>query len=257
MISQSQKNKITGLIITFNEERNIEEVINNLDFVDELIIVDSYSTDKTVELINKYPNVKLIQNKFENYTSQRNIALEHATFNWILFIDADERVSNKLKIEILETVNSETNHSAFYFYRKFMFQGKHLRFSGWQTDKNIRLFLKDKAEYVSTKLVHEKLIINGTVGKLKHKLIHHSYTDYNSYKQKMVYYGELKAKELLLKGSKPNLLLYYIKPIYKFLHSYLLRLGIFDGKKGIIICYLNALSIHARYTEFLKIIKTK
>lgn len=257
LMSQSQKNKITGLIITFNEERNIEEVINNLDFVDELIIVDSYSTDKTVELIKKYPKVKLVQNKFENYTSQRNIALEHANYNWILFIDADERISDKLKSEIITTVKNERTDSAFYFYRKFMFQGKHLRFSGWQTDKNIRLFQKDKAHYVSTKLVHEKLIIDGTIGKLKHKLIHHSYTDYNSYKQKMVYYGKLKAKELLLKGSKPNIALFYLKPIYKFLHSYLVRLGIFDGKKGIIICYLNALSIHSRYAELTRMNKAK
>lgn len=257
LMSQSQKNKITGLIITFNEERNIEEVINNLDFVDELIIVDSYSTDKTVELIKKCPKVKLVQNKFENYTSQRNIALEHANYNWILFIDADERISDKLKSEIITTVKNETTDSAFYFYRKFMFQGKHLRFSGWQTDKNIRLFQKDKAHYVSTKLVHEKLIIDGTIGKLKHKLIHHSYTDYNSYKQKMVYYGKLKAKELLLKGSKPNIALFYLKPIYKFLHSYLVRLGIFDGKKGIIICYLNALSIHSRYAELTRMNKAK
>jgi hypothetical protein len=136
-----------------------------------------------------------------------------------------------------------------------MFQGKILRFSGWQTDKNIRLFQKGKAEYISTKLVHEKLIIDGTIGKLKHKLIHHSYTDYESYKQKMVYYGKLKAKELFLKGSKPNIILYYSKSIYKFLYSYLLRLGILDGKKGIIICYLNALSIHARHAELRRISK--
>ncbi len=254
-MNQSLKNKITGLIITYNEERNIEEVILNLDFVDELIVVDSFSNDETVAIIKKYPKVKLVQNKFENYTSQRNIALDHANHNWILFIDADERISYKLKSEIIATVNSETTNSAFYFYRKFMFQGKHLRFSGWQTDKNIRLFQKEKAEYISTKLVHEKLIIDGTIGKLKHKLIHNSYTDYESYKQKMVYYGKLKAKELFLKGSKPNIILYYLKSIYKFLYSYLLRLGILDGKKGIVICYLNALSIHARHAELRRISK--
>jgi glycosyltransferase involved in cell wall biosynthesis len=254
-MNQNLKNKITGLIITYNEERNIEEVILNLDFVDELIVVDSYSNDDTVAIIKKYPKVKLVQNKFENYTSQRNIALDHANHEWILFIDADERISDKLKSEIVATVKSDTTNSAFYFYRKFMFQGKLLRFSGWQTDKNIRLFQKGKAEYISTKLVHEKLIIDGTTGKLKHKLIHHSYTDYESYKQKMVYYGKLKAKELFLKGTKPNLILYYLKSVYKFLNSYLLRLGILDGKKGIIICYLNALSIHARHLELKRISK--
>ena len=254
-MSPSLKNKITGLIITYNEEKNIEEVILSLDFVDELIVVDSFSTDTTVAIIKKYPKVKLVQNKFENYTSQRNIALKYANNDWILFIDADERISKKLKSEIIATTNSETSYTAFYFYRKFMFQGKDLRFSGWQTDKNIRLFLKGKAKYISDKLVHEKLIIDGPIGKLKNKLIHYSYTDYDSYKQKMVYYGKLKAKELYLKGTKPNLLNFYLKPLYKFSHSYLIRLGIFDGKKGIIICYLNALSIYIRYVELKRMYK--
>ena len=254
-MSQSLKNKISGLIITYNEEKNIEDVILNLDFVDELIIIDSFSTDNTVAIIKKYPNVKLIQNKFENYTSQRNLALEYANQQWILFIDADERVSEELKKEIIETVNNKTDNAAFSFYRKFMFQGKDLRFSGWQTDKNIRLFLKGKAKYISDKLVHEKLMIDGPIGRLKNKLIHYSYTDYDSYKQKMIYYGKLKARELYLKGTKPNLLHFYLKPLYKFSHSYLIRLGIFDGKKGIIICYLNALSIYVRYVELKQMYK--
>ena len=254
-MNKSPKNKITGLIITFNEEKNIEEVIRNLDFVDELIIVDSFSTDKTVAIVSKYPNIKFIRNKFENYTSQRNLALKQASHQWILFIDADERVSEKLKNEIIETINNKTVNTAFYVYRKFMFQGKHLRFSGWQTDKNIRLFLNGKAEYVSNKLVHEKLSINGSVGKLKNKLIHYSFTDYESYKQKMIYYGKLKAKELFLKGIKPDAFHFIIKPTYKFLYSYFFRLGILDGKKGIQICYLNALSIYMRYPELKKLHK--
>ena len=242
-------NKITGLIITYNEEKNIEEVILNLDFVDELIIVDSFSTDKTVNIIKRYPKVRLIQNKFENYTSQRNLALKMASCYWTLFIDADERISIKLKNEILEKVNNEKINTAFSFYRKFMFQKKHLRFSGWQTDKNVRLFQTGKANYISNKLVHEKLIIEGKIGKLKNKLMHHSYSNYDSYKKKMAYYGNLKARELFIKQVKPNFFHFYFKPIYKFLYSYLIRFGIFDGKKGLIICYLNALSIWVRYRE--------
>lgn len=254
-MTQDLKNKITGLVITFNEEKNIEEVILNLDFVDELIIIDSFSTDNTAAIAAKYPKVKFIQNPFENFTSQRNLALKHASNKWILFIDADERVSEKLKREIVETVNKQTDYAAFYFYRKFMYKGKHLRFSGWQTDKNIRLFLKEKAEYVSNKLVHEKLTINGSVGKLKSKLIHYSFTDYESYQQKMILYGKLKAKELFLKGIKPNAFHFIIKPVYKFLYSYTFRLGILDGKKGIQVCYLNALSIYIRYVELRRLYK--
>lgn len=253
LMSISLRSKISGLVITLNEEKNIEAVIKNLDFVDELIIVDSFSTDQTVEIIQKYPHVKLIQNKFENYTAQRNLALEHASYPWILFLDADERITPKLRNEILETVKDQGAADAYFFVRKFMFQDKELHFSGWQTDKNIRLFKKDKANYIAGRLVHEQLKVEGKTAVLKHKLIHYSYLDYETYKSKMVNYGKLKAKELLAKNVTPTAFHFYIKPAYKFLHSYILRLGILDGKKGIIICYLNALSVSVRYPELQKL----
>jgi len=243
------ENKISGLVITLNEEKNIQSIIDNLNFVDEIIIVDSFSTDKTAAIAKANPHVKFIENKFENYSSQRNFALSLASYPWILFLDADERIPEKLKNEILLTVSRNTTEDAYFFYRKFMFENSPLFFSGWQTDKNIRLFKKDKASYIPGRLVHEKLKVQGTVGKLKSKLIHYSYNDFESYKAKMTVYGRLKAKELFSKNLKPNAFHYYIKPAYKFLHSYIIRLGVLDGKKGVIISYLNAYSIYIRFKE--------
>jgi glycosyltransferase involved in cell wall biosynthesis len=255
-MSESPPSKISGLVITLNEEKNIEAVINNLDFVDELIVVDSFSTDQTVAIIKKYPKVTLVQNTFENYTAQRNLALDLAKYPWILFLDADERITPKLKAEILETVKNPTASEAYFFVRKFMFQDKELHFSGWQTDKNIRLFKKDKARYIVGRLVHEQLKVEGKTTVLKHKLIHYSYLDYETYKSKMVNYGKLKAKELFAKNVSPTLFHYLVKPTYKFFHSYIIRLGILDGKKGIIICYLNALSVAVRYPELKRLRST-
>lgn len=252
-MSESHPTKISGLVITLNEEKNIEAVINNLDFVDELIIVDSFSTDHTVGIIKKYPHVTLVQNRFENYTAQRNLALDLATHPWILFLDADERITPKLKTEIQETVQNPASADAYFFVRKFMFQDKELHFSGWQTDKNIRLFKKDKARYIIGRLVHEQLKVDGKTAVLKHKLIHYSYLDYATYKSKMVNYGKLKAKELFVKNVTPTLFHQFVKPTYKFLHSYIIRLGILDGRKGVIICYLNALSVAVRYPELKRL----
>ncbi len=249
----SKENKISGLIITYNEEQNIEDLIQNLDFVDELIVVDSFSTDKTLEILSKYPHVKIVQNQFENYTKQRNFTLTFATNPWILFLDADERITPELKEEILQTTQNPKAKDAYYVYRKFMFNNGPLRFSGWQTDKNFRLFRKEKAHYKEDLLVHETLVVEGTIGILKNKLIHYSYISYEDYKGKMISYGKLKAKELYNKGKKPNVFHYYLKPIYKFLYAYLIRLGILDGQKGIIICYLNALSVYIRYQELKRL----
>jgi len=249
----SEKNKISGLVITFNEERNIEELVRNLDFVDEIVVVDSFSTDKTIEILHKFPKVKVIQNKFEDYTKQRNFALTFVKNPWILFLDADERITPELKIEILQTVENPNAKDTYYVYRKFMFKNNALRFSGTQTDKNFRLFKKENTYYKKDLLVHETLDITGkTIGILKHKLIHYSYTNYQEYKQKMISYGRLKAKELYNKGKK-TFFYHYVKPIYKFLYAYIIRLGFLDGKKGIIICYLNALNVWVRYRELKKL----
>jgi ADP-heptose:LPS heptosyltransferase len=240
---------LSALIITYNEENHIAAVMQDLEFTDEIIVVDSYSTDQTPSIVSGFEKAKFIQHKFVDYTSQRNFAIDSAQNPWILFLDADERLTDELKDEIIETIQKKDSKSAYLFYRTFIFENRKLRFSGWQTDKIFRLFQKDKARYTTERLVHEKLTVNGKIGKLKNKLIHFSYTDYDSYKNKMVSYGKFKAKEEYLKGVNPNFYHFYLHPAYKFLYQYLIRLGFLDGKKGVIICYLNALSVSVRYRE--------
>ena len=247
-------NKLTALLITYNELENIDAVIANVSFADEIIIVDSFSTDGTINRIKKYNNIKLIQRHFKNYTDQKSFALEQALHDWVLFLDADERLTDKLKNEILHTVNKPDNTiAAYYFYRKFMFKNSRLYFSGWQKDKNYRLFKKSKVNFTKDRIVHETLIVDGETKILKNKLIHYSYKNYEDYKGKMVKYGQMKANEEFKKGKKAYWFHFIFRPLYKFLNHYLLRLGILDGKKGIIICYLNALGVYARYKELKRL----
>ena len=243
---------LSALIITYNEEKHIKAVLQDIDFADEIIVIDSFSSDNTVALVNGFEKARLIQNKFVDYSSQRNFAVECAKNPWILFIDADERFTDELKEEVIETIQKPGASSAYLFYRTFMFEDEKLHFSGWQTDKIFRLFQKDKAKYVTERLVHEKLRVVGKIGKLKNKMIHFSYTDFDSYKAKMVSYGKLKAKEEFAKGIRPNFYHFYLHPAYKFLYQFIVRLGFLDGKKGVIICYLNALSVVVRYEELKK-----
>jgi hypothetical protein len=137
-----------------------------------------------------------------------------------------------------------------------MFQNKSLRFSGWQTDKNYRLFRKSKVKFSEEKLVHETLDVNGSSGILSEKLIHYCYKNFQEYKDKMISYGRLKAKESFFKEMKFNYAYMILKPSWKFFLRYFLRLGILDGKKGIIICYLDALGVLERYRE-LKRLETR
>ena len=249
------KHKISAVIITYNEITNIDEVLTNVQFADEIIVVDSYSNDGTVKRIKKRPRVKLIQRPFVNYTDQKSYAMSQATHDWILFMDADERLTDRLKNEVLNTINSNKEPVAYYFYRTFMFQEKILRYSGWQSDKNFRLFRKSKVAFTKDRIVHETLIVDGKIDVLKNKLIHFSYKNYEDYKGKMIKYGQMKAQEELSKNYDPNLYHFIFRPFYKFFNHYILRFGFLDGKKGIIISYLNALGVYSRYKELSRLRK--
>ncbi len=245
--------KISALIITYNEMGYIERCLDSVAFADEIIVVDSYSSDGTYEYLTNRSRIKTLQHSFQNYTAQKSFALKQASHDWVLFVDADEVVTDNLKKEILNTVNNPTEHVAYWFYRQFMFQDEKLHYSGWQTDKNHRLFLKDSVKFSEEKLVHEVLEVKGTSGALNEKLLHYCYKNFDDYKNKMLNYGRFKAKEAINRNDKFNYSSLLLKPAWKFVYHYFLRLGFLDGKKGIIICYLNALGDLEKYRELRKL----
>ena len=240
---------ISGLIITFNEEKNIQEVLDCFDFCEEIIVVDSFSSDNTVEIASLNPKVKIIQHGFEDFTKQRNIALDAAKNDWVLFLDGDERITPELKNEIKETINRTNPADAYYVYRIFFVGKKKINFSGTQNDKNFRLFKKSKASYLKHKKVHETLDVNGTTGVLENRLLHYSFENYASFKSKMLYYGRLKGEELAATGKKYSVAVHYIKVIFKFVKTYFLKLGILDGVDGLRISYLQSLYVNETYRK--------
>lgn len=248
-----ESKKLTALIITFNEIGYIENCLKSIDFADEIIVVDSYSSDGTYEYLSSLENVRVIQHPFKNYTTQKAFTLEQASNDWVLFVDADEVVTPELQQEISETINSQTEHAAFWFRRKFMFQQNQLRFSGWQTDKNYRLFRKSKVKFSEKRIVHETLEINGSSSILKEKLTHFCYKEFYDYKRKMLVYGRMKAKEAIEKEKAFSYFQLLVKPSFKFVYNYVFRFGILDGTKGITICYLDALGEWERYIELRRL----
>ncbi len=248
---------LSALIITFNEIGNIERCLEAVQFASEIIVVDSYSTDGTFEYLQNHPRVRVIQRAFENFTDQKNFALQQATHDWVLFVDADEVVEAALRKEILETLHAHREDvHAYWFYRNFMFGAKPLRFSGWQTDKNIRLFRRSKARYSSTRLVHERLDIEGRSEALSAKLTHYCYKGFDHYRHKMMMYGRLKASEAFLARKRFTWARQILKPLWKFGYNYIIRLGFLDGLNGLRICYLGALEDVERY-RYLRQLETE
>ncbi|WP_347174671.1 glycosyltransferase [Polaribacter uvawellassae] len=242
--------KITAIIPTFNEESNIQKAIDSVSFADEIIVIDSFSTDKTVAVVEKSSAI-LIQRKFDDFSSQKNFAIEKASNDWIFLIDADETVPKNLKEEILQTVNSTTSFDAFYIYRSFFFKNKKINFSGWRRDKVIRLFRKNSCKYVGK--VHEEISTNGKIGFLKGKLNHYSYKEYNQYKNKLKKYAKLQALELLEKGLFVTPFYLFLKPFVRFFIQFVIQLGFLDGYRGFVISWAHAFGVWRRYVEVLNL----
>lgn len=240
-------------MITYNEVNHIESVINNISFADEIIVVDSFSNDGTLDKLAQFKHVITIQREFKNFADQRNFALKQASHNWVLFIDADERITPKLKIEIITTINNPKDTVAFMVKRLYFFKKKRIRFSGFQTDTTYRLFKKDKVKYIEDRIVHEMPNIDGKSQILKNNMLHYCFDSARHYKGKMEHYGKLKALELFNKGKKATIFHFTFSPFYKFFTNYFFRLGILDGKQGFQICYLSAYGVYYRYKELKKL----
>ena len=238
--------KISAIIPTLNEEIHIAEAIKSVSFADEIIIIDSFSEDKTLEIAEKL-NVKIIKRKFDDFSSQKNFAIKQASHNWIYILDADERVTKEVKGEIVSAVKDPKGFVGFYLRRTFYFSGKKVNYSGFQRDKVIRLFLKEHCKYSG--LVHEKIISNGKIGFFRNKIDHFSYRNYDHYISKLNHYAAIRAKELHEKGNKVNIYHVMIKPAARFFIHYIIRLGFLDGFTGFLVAKTQAYGVLTRYIK--------
>lgn len=236
---------ISAFAISYNEESNIEKFIESLSFADEIIIVDSNSTDKTVELAKSLGATVLVR-EFDNFSNQKNFALQQAKHDWIVFFDLDETISPELASEIKSSIADPGTFEAFKVKRNFHFMGKRIKYSGFQNDAVVRIFKKSKAQYCSN-LVHETLEIDGKIKTLKHRSDHFSYKGFDHYNNKLTEYSKLQAKTLYTKNLRPNLYHFLMRPCYRFWHQYFIRLGVLDGKEGFILAYTSAFAVFKRY----------
>jgi len=238
--------KLTAIIPTGNEEHNIVAAIKSVDFVDEIMVVDSFSSDKTIELAVPLADT-ILKRKFEYPASQKNWAIPQAKHSWIFLLDADERVTDGLKNEVIAIINSGSDYSGFWIKRKNYFMGKKIRFSGWQGDKVIRLFKRDECRY-EDKHVHEEIVSKGKIGILKNYLIHNTFISKTAYLNKLDRYAKWQAKDYNKKVSKITPFHTIVKPLVRFFKHYILQLGILDGYVGFIISLYQAKAVRMRYT---------
>ncbi len=238
---------ITVLIPTYNEEKLVSQAVLSAKFADEVLVIDSYSTDNTIE-IAKNLNCTILQRKFDNFSNQKNYAISHAKNDWILVLDADEYITYKLRRELIAAVKNP-HHSAYKMPFKNYFLNRFIDYGSNGNKIKLRFFNKHSCEY--TGLVHEKLICRGSTGIFKGKMLHYTYKNLYQFFQKKNQYSDLQAQQLFQKGKTTVLGQLMFKPTYRLLNEYIIRFGFLDGIAGLTSTAMNSYGVLSRYVKLL------
>ena len=239
--------KLSVTIITKNEEKNIGRCLESLKWADEIVVVDTKSSDRTIEICRQYTD-QIFSETWHGYGKQKNICAAYAKNNWVLNIDSDEVVTLESAEEILKVLKEGPKHPVYHFPRKNFFGGRWVRFGGWYPDRILRLYDKEKVAF-SESQVHEKLMPEENAGSLKEALLHYSYTDCEDYIRRQDRYSTLYAKEKIADGFRANWTHLYLRPPLNFFKNFFLKQGFREGYLGFFLAKNGALYTYHKYAK--------
>jgi glycosyltransferase involved in cell wall biosynthesis len=239
--------KISAIVITYNEEKNIRRCLESLSWADEIVLVDSYSEDNTKNIAKQFTD-RIFDVKWEGFGRKKEFARNKASLEWVLCVDADEVVTSELKDEIKKTLQAQPFYDGFYIPRKSNFLGKWIKHSGWYPDYGLRLFKRHKAKF-DVSLVHEKLEVEGKIGYLKNHLLHYTDPDINHYLSKLNHYTSLSAEELYKKGKKATMGDLLFRPPTVFFKMFIWKMGFLDGVYGLILAFFSSFHVFTKYAK--------
>jgi glycosyltransferase involved in cell wall biosynthesis len=249
--------KLSVAIITYNEERNIRDCLESVKWAYEIVVVDSFSADRTVEICREYTD-KVCQNKWQGFVEQKNFAVSKASHDWILSIDADERVSDELSDEIRRILKYGAACDGYYMPRKAFYVNKWILHCGWYPDYKVRLFKKDKGRWEGTEgmAIHESVKVDGRVGYLRGDILHYSFPTISSHLKTINNYTSISAREKFKKGDRAEIISMLLRPPFNFLKMYIVKGGFLDGLPGFIVSALSSFHVFLKYAKMWEIKKT-
>ena len=245
---------ISVIIITKNEDHDIRDCLASVAWADEIILLDSGSTDKTLEIAKAFTSKVYTSSDWQGFGVQKNRALAYASCDWILSIDADERVSKELCDEIKKSVLLNENVTVYSMPRLSSYCGRFIRHSGWWPDYVPRLFKRGDASF-SNDLVHERLVFENSATRLTSPLLHITYKDLDEVITKINQYSTLGAKNSLQKGKRGSLSSAICHAFWAFIRTYILRAGFLDGAEGLMLAISNAETTYYRYLKLYYLAK--
>ena len=234
---------VSAIITTFNEIDFVEDCIRSVEWADEIYLIDSFSTDGTLELVrSRFPRVRIEQREYLGAASQKNYAIDRAAHDWIFYIDADERVTPKLREEILSTLGGPLDLWAYSVGRRNFMMGQAVRFSGLQRDRVTRLFHRQHARYPNRR-VHADLLVDGEAGRLRQKMDHFYIRSFDHMIAKMTRYANWGAAQMFIDGKSTSAAGIVGHSFAKFFRDFIINLGFLDGARGVV-----SVGMHVYYT---------
>jgi glycosyltransferase involved in cell wall biosynthesis len=246
-IGSGRRRPLTVIVPTYNEEVNLRECLESVSFADEILVVDSFSTDETLAIAREF-DARILQHEYVYSAHQKNWAIPQASHEWILLVDADERVTPGLRAEILELLQAGPENDGYWVRRANHFLGRRMRHCGWESDTVIRLFRRDVARYLDRK-VHAEIDLPGPLPTLRHPLEHHTLRSFRQYWRKLQMYSEWGALQMHAEGRRAGALQLFGRPIARFVKMYVLRLGFLEGMHGLALSMFGAFSVYLKYAR--------
>ncbi len=245
--AESARPKISAIVTTFNEAHNIGDCLESLLWCDEILVVDSFSTDRTKEIVESYPEVRFLEHTYYGSAAQKNWAMDRASHDWILIFDADERCLPGLQDEILALLASGPEHGSYTIRRRLYYLDRRIRFCGWHRDTVVRLVKKGQARYPNRR-VHADMITSGPAPLLKNPLDHFMVYDPAEYIRRITKYGVWGAAQLWREGRSAGVIEIGFRPAWRFLRAYFVQLGFLDGLAGFFFCLMQAYGTFVKYS---------
>ena len=240
-------NSLSVVIITRNEEANLPRCLDSVKFADEVIVVDSHSTDRTVAIAQEH-QARVITIDWPGFGPAKQLGVDSATSEWVLSLDADETVSEPLGDEINAVINSANGPDGYTIPRRTNFLGRWIYHCGWYPDRVLRLFRRAKGKFDGA-VVHEKVLLDGDLGTLNQEILHYSYPDLESYFKKFNRYTTVGAEEAYKAGKRAGLFHLTVKPPASFFAHYVLRRGFLDGLEGFLVSLFSAGAVLVKYAK--------
>ncbi len=246
---------LSVFIIALNAEKKIGPCLESVSWANEIIVVDSNSTDRTAEIAKKY-GAKFSSRAFTDFADQKNYAMSLCSGDWLLSIDSDEVITDGLRVQIQNIIQTPGSCDAYRISRRSVIFGRTFNFSGTQNDAPIRLIRKNKGKFIQP--IHEFLDVQGKVGTITNDhLLHYTYTDEMEYWERFHRYTSAEAQFLLQKSFRLSWIDLWIRPIAMFIKLYFVKLGLFDGLQGLQFCLFSAYYVHIKYVKYAQLKRTK